>query len=97
MSHTLLYLLFALLATATVMAAPSAQSESSPAIGSAAKPAIGSACQNTRLIKEGDTCYFIATEICKTDLNTLYLNNGSLENGSKCDNLKIGDPLCCKY
>ena len=89
MSHTLLYLLFALLATATAMAAPSAQSESAPAIGSA--------CQNTRLIKEGDTCYFIATEICKTDLNTLYLNNGSLENGSKCDNLKIGDPLCCKY
>ena len=81
----------ALLSVYTVSSSPMPQAEPTAA------PVIGSACQSTRVIREGDTCYFIATEICKVTLDQLYSNNGSLENGGKCDSLKIGDVLCCKY
>jgi hypothetical protein len=85
------FVVVVVLTFSTVASSPMPQAEPTVA------PVIGSACQATRVIGEGDTCYFIATEICKVTLDVLYNNNGSLEGGQKCDALKIGDVLCCKY
>ncbi|KAI9556719.1 hypothetical protein GHT06_016510 [Daphnia sinensis] len=53
-------------------------------------------CESWWKIRRGSTCWETA-RICGIDLNTLYRYNGVLEGGRACNNLQIGNFLCCDY
>ena len=48
-----------------------------------------------RLITSGDTCYSIATIYCSSTTDALYQANSWLQNGAVCNNLQIGQTVCC--
>ena len=47
-------------------------------------------------VRAGDTCGYIANEVCKINLSDLYRYNEDLQDGL-CDSLPAGLQLCCDY
>ena len=45
-------------------------------------------------VRAGDTCGYIANEVCKINLSDLYRYNEDLQDGL-CDSLPAGLQLCC--
>ena len=59
-------------------------------------PSTSCTSNKKRTIVSGDTCFAIAINYCGESLTTFFNNNPQLgTNGALCNNLKIGQVVCC--